>query len=242
MNNNQKSEMTKITVKLFAPMYADFDKQLSAALLRRDAFIDRMIAGEITNLRNDLAGKRMSPEANRYVSGVLKKMGGSKAPPLHQTSIALRATTAAALNEAVEAHNLVRDSFINWLIALLRSSDTLLEKLDLPKRIRGNRRDGTEDMPTSPLKAIEETQSDPLYYLRAACEQQYECGLYSLALPPEMHGLSCYIADEDVPGTPANAEKSSRENEQNELMADLWDFEASISPIKSKRNELKEES
>jgi len=233
MKTTRKSELTKITAKLYAPMYADFDKQLSSALLRRDAFIDRMIAVEIPHLREDLAGKEMSSMAKRYVSQSLKGMGGKKADKLRQVSISLHWETVDSLNEAVRDHNLVRDSFINWMIALLRSSDTLLERLGLPARITALRRYGTEDMPTSPLKAIEEIQSDPLHYLRAACETQHGCGLYALALPTELHGLSCHLPDEDVPGTAANEEKHSRDKE---LLADLGDFEAAISPLKQKQS------
>lgn len=232
METTRKSDLTKITAKIYAPMYADFDKQLTTALLRRDAFIDRMIAVEIPHLREDLAGKTMSPKAKRYVSQSLKGMGGRNADKLRQVSISLHWETVGALNAAVLAHNLVRDSFINWMIALLRSSDTLLERLGLPARITRFRSDGTEDMPTSPLKAIDEIQWDPLYYLRAASETQYGCGLYALGLPTELHGFSCYLPDEDVPGTAANDDKLAKDKE---LLADLGNFEATISPIKPKR-------
>jgi hypothetical protein len=228
MKTERKSEMTKITASLFAPMYVDFDKQLSATLLRRDAFLDRMIATEISHLRKDLIGKKMSSKAKKYVSQSLMKMGADK---LRQVSINIRKETVTALNEAVEAHNLDRNAFINWLIALLRSSDKLLERLGLPTRISdfNFRRIGLEDMATSPLKSIEEIQCDPFYYLRSACENIHECGLYALPLPTQLHGFSCYLSDEDVPGTLANEEKIAKENE---MIAALGDFEASISSIK----------
>jgi hypothetical protein len=38
-------------------MYADFDRQLSDALLRRDAFLDSIVSQEIPHLREDLRGK-----------------------------------------------------------------------------------------------------------------------------------------------------------------------------------------
>lgn len=215
MKNDRKNDLTKVTAKLFAPMYARFDTQLSEALLRRDAFIDRMIANEVPHLRQDLAGKRLSPEANRYISQSLKKMGTQE---LEKKSISIRHSTADALKEAVDEHNLVRDAFLNLLIALLRSTDSLLEQLGLPSRITMFRRDGTEDMPTSPLIAITEIQWDPLYYLRAACEKEYGCGLYALALPLDMHGFACYLPDEDVPGMPANAEKLAREKSMSDLI------------------------
>lgn len=38
-----KDQTTKLTVKLFQPMYAKFSKQLAAMPLLKDAFIEEMI-------------------------------------------------------------------------------------------------------------------------------------------------------------------------------------------------------
>lgn len=222
--------LTKISVKLFAPMYADFDRQISDALLRRDAFLDRMIQQEIPHLREDLKGKRLSGEANRYISRSLKRLGGSKTQPLRQVSISIRHETAEALHVVVEEHNLVRDAFLNRLITLLRSSDKLLEMLGLPKRVDWNRRDGTEDVPTSPLRVIEETLYDPFYYLREACRSRYGCGLNLLGFPLDLVGFYCYLADDEVPGTSAFKE---REESDKLLLADLEVFEANLTPLRT---------
>ena len=69
---------TKLTAKLFEPMYKRFDSQLSSALLRRDAFLDRMIWQEIPHIREDLKGKKLSTNANRYISHSLKGLGGKE--------------------------------------------------------------------------------------------------------------------------------------------------------------------
>lgn len=231
MATAQDRGLTKLTAKLYAPMYADFDRQLSDALLRRDAFLDRMIWQEVPHLREDLGGKRLSNEANRHISHSLKALGGKKAPPLRQVSIAVRHETAEALRAVVEEHNLVRDAFLNRLIALLRSSDKLLKALDLPTRVHWGRQDGTEDMPTSPLRAIEETLWDPFYYLRAACQKHYGCGLHLLEFPVEFMGLYCYLADDQVSGTQAYKDRAE---ENKLLLLDLEDFESFLTPIKAK--------
>ncbi len=218
--------LTKITAKFYAPMYAAFDRQVSDALLRRDVFLDRMIAAEIPHLREDLRGKRLSSAAHNYISQSLKRMGGKNTPPLKQVSLAVASETAKALNKVVVDHNLVRDSFLNLLIALLRSSDPFLKSLGLPLRVGDWPQVGTESMPTSPMKAMEEIQSDPLVYLRDACEYQYSCGLYTLPLRQEWHGLSCYLPDEAVPGTAENQQKT--EDEQEFLKIRLDDFESGI--------------
>lgn len=216
--------LTKLTAKLYDPMYADFDRMISNALLRRDAFLDLMIAQEIPHLREDLEGKQLSSEANRHISHSLKRLG------LRQVSIAVRHETAETLRAVVEEHNLVRDAFLNRLIALLRASDPLLKALGLPNRIRGGRGDGTEDMPTSPLRSIEETLGDPFYYLRAACQERYGCGLHLVEFPEKYMGFYCYLGDDHVPSTPAYKEREEKDREEARLLAEL--FEADLSPIK----------
>lgn len=217
--------LTKLTAKLYDPMYAVFDRRISDALIRRDAFLDLMIAQEIPHLREDLEGKQLSSAANRHISHSLKRLG------LKQVSIAVRHETAETLRAVVEEHNLVRDAFLNRLIALLRASDPLLKALGLPNRVRGGRRDGTEDMPTSPLRSIEETLSDPLHYLRAACQERYGCGLHLLEFPREYMGFSCYLGDDQVPSTQAYKEREEKDREEALLLAEL--FEADLSPIKT---------
>lgn len=231
MATGQDRGLTKLTGKMYEPMFRDFDRQLIGLLLRRDAFLDKVIAQEIPHLRADLKGKRLSDAANRYISQSLKRLGGDKAGVLLQVSIALRHQTADELRYVVEEHNLVRDAFLNRLIVLLRSSDMFLKALDLPTRIEWNRRDGTEDMPMSPLRAIEETLWDPFHYLRAACQTRHGCGLHLLQFPQQLVALSCYLDDEQVPGTQAYRER----DEENRLLLleGLADFEANLTPIKN---------
>lgn len=226
---NQQARATAITVRLFEPMYVDFDRQLSGLLIKRDAFIDRMISVEIPHARSDLEGKELSPVAKRYIAGRLKNLGKGDHPPLKQVCISVRPETADALDRLVKDHNLVRDAFLNRLIMLLRSSDALLEALDLPKRINGFSHTGTQDMPTSPMKAIEEIQWDPLYYLRNACMKKHDCGLYDLPLPEHLDAFSCFLPDEEVPRTLAHAQRLQEEEEWAALLIDLENFESGLS-------------
>ena len=228
------TKLTKLTVKFFAPMYADFDRQMADALLRRDAFLDRVIANEIQNVRADLNGLRLSPKANHYIAGRLKAMGGRNAPPLKQVSIAVRPSTSEALRTLTEEHNLVRDALINWIVVLLRSSDKLLDWLELPKRVNRWTSGGTDDMPTSPVRAIEETQWDPFYYLRAACIERHGCGLYALPLPEQLHGMACYLPDDLVPRTTAFDARKAKEAEESSLLLGMDDFESSLPPLTAK--------
>lgn len=146
----------------------------------------------------------------------------------------MRQSTADALRALAEDHNLVRDALINWIVALLRSSDTLLDRLDLPKRVNRWTAGGIEDMPNSPIRAIEETQWDPFYYLRSDCFERHGCGLYALPLPPQLHGMACYLPDDQVPRTTAFQARAAREAEESSMLIDLGDFEANISKLSAK--------
>lgn len=235
MKTSNDKGLTKLTAKIFAPMYAAFDKQLSEALLRRDAFLDRMICVETPHLREDLEGLKLSPAGYKHISSSLKKLGGKKAPPLRQVSISVRYETAEALRAVVEETNIVRDAFLNRLIALLRSSDNFLKALDLPTRMKPIPGFGIEDMATSPLKVIEETQWDPFYYLRTACLARHGCGLYALPFPMEYVALSCYLPDDEVPETAAFVEKKKRDKEEEKLLLGLDTFESNLTSISAKK-------
>lgn len=223
----QEPTLTKITAKILPSVYWAFTRQVRDALLLRDAFLDRVIANEISHIKLDLKGLKMSDEAKRYVSSELDRLPG-KGKKLHPVSITVRSTTADALREVVKEHNLCRDSLINWIIILLRSTDKLLDLLDLPKSVSTTR--GTDDMPTSPLQAIEAAQWDPFYYLRSASQTQYHCGLYTLLIKalhlPQLNGLSCYLPDEMVPKTDAYKERMKL---YEEMESDLAEFESGLS-------------
>lgn len=224
-------KLTKLSVHFFEPMYVDFDRQMDEAMLRRDAFLDQVISREIEHIHTDLKGKRNSAKANRYIAGKLKSLGGKKAPPLKQVSIAMRHSTADALRQVAQEHNLVRDALVNWIVTLLRSSDQLLRSLDLPTEVASLRQGGTQNMPTSPMKAILETQWDPFYYLRAACRDRHDCGLYELQLPEMLHGFSCYLPDDEVPNTTAFRDRKAKEAELADM---LLDIETALPQINSK--------
>jgi len=201
-----KEQTTKITVKLFQPMYEKFSRQLAAMPLLKDAFIEEMILSELRYLEQDLSGKVNSEAARRYIAGSLKRMG-PKDKELEPVSVKVAMSTAATLRRVVEQHNLCRDAFVNFLFACLRGEDGFLKYLGFSTRVgKIGWQSGVEDMPTSPLKAIEVSLSDPLYYMRSECQDLYSCGLYALELPPQMHGFACHLPDHLVPGTAEHAE------------------------------------
>lgn len=215
-----KMDQTKITVKIYEPLLRDFDRQLDALFIKRDAFLNNMIKMEVQHLAADMEGKRMSTSAKRYVAGELKRLGTV------QVNITVDKSTADDLNSVVEVSNIVRDAFINRLIMLLRSSHQLLTYLELPEFITGSAYDSyVEPMPTSPLKAIEAVHSDPLFYLRVGCQERHQTGLYLLDLPPKLAGFACYLEDALVPGTDAH---SQRQRDVDAMLEELAVLESDV--------------
>ena len=82
---------------------------------------------------------------------------------------------------------------------------------------------------------IEETQGDPFYYLRSACQERHGCGLYALPLPPQLHGMACYLPDDQVPRTMAYEARVAKEAEESALLLGLDDFEANLPPMAAKK-------
>ncbi len=220
MANDQ--QVVKITAKLFSLMHDSFEAQLKRGFISRDAFLDHVISAELKHMEKDLHGLKLSSKANRYISGQLKRLGGDNARELVTVTIKLRKETAVALNELVDFHNLVRDALLNRIVMMLRSNDSLLKKLDLPTRINSRRLEGVQDMPVSPMAAILETMADPFYYLRAACEQEYECGLYVMPLLEGMDAFACYLPDSQVPSTAAYERRVRTEAEEAAMFESLF--------------------
>jgi hypothetical protein len=190
---------TKITAKIQEGLLERFDQDMRGCFLKRDAFLNQVIGSEIAHLREDLQGKRLTPIARTYISGKLKRMG------TRPVNIVVDKQVAADLNAAVEAHNLVRDAFINYLLVCLRSTPRFLKYFELPSHYTGSHFDAAlEPTEVSPLRAIASTMCDPFYYLREAVRERHGTGLYALPMPEEFHGVSCYLPDDEVPGSEAN--------------------------------------
>lgn len=234
--------LTKITAKFFKPLWDDFDARVNSALLRRDAFLDRMLAVEVKHLDADLSRKPLqSTRAKKYVSDKLRAMKGSDGKYAQvQVSIVLRVETAHKLKEVCDRHRVNRDAFLNRLVAFLRASEKFLQALDLPATVNKTLRMGAQDMSTGPLAAIEEVLADPLHYLRSACEEWYGCGIYDLPLGEKLLGLECYISDEDLPGSKAHQEKALREAEAFEAISFLDELEATPEFAESIQKKLRE--
>lgn len=188
-------DTTKITLSIYSGLLNKFNDDLRSLHIKRDAFLNAMIKIETPHLAYELAGRRQSSKAKQHVSGSLKRLGTST------INVVVDKSTAAALNEVVEAGNIVRDAFMNRLIMFLRSSDRNLAYLDLPTHITGSHFENyVEPMPTSPIEAMKVVAADPLYYVRTAIEERFGCGIYTLELSDKLDGFTCYLPDDLMPG------------------------------------------
>lgn len=192
----------KISFRVPPGLWERFSRQATELFLNRAPFLDHMIRRELPELQKELGERRLSNAAKRYISGQLKRQGAKS------VNIEVDERTANALNEAVRQSNLVRDAFLCRLLIFLRSTDALLELLNVPRQVRStiHYQGGgieLEEMPTSPMGAMEAVRDDPLYYLRSYIEQNGASGLYLVQLPKKLDWAACFIEDKDVPGTRA---------------------------------------
>ncbi len=211
-------EQTKITVKIYDKLLTAFNRDIDTLFLKRDAFLNQMIRIETEYLAMDMEGKRLSVRAKRHIAGSLKQLGTTT------VNIVVDQTVSDALKAVVDESNIVRDSFINRMLWLLRGGDALLKYLDLPTYITGSEfeRFIPAAMPTAPLKAMGAVQSDPLHYLRIACEERHNTGLYLLDLPNKFTGMACWIDDRYVPGTSSYIDPNILLEELSALESDAF--------------------
>lgn len=192
----------KISFRVPPGLWQRFSSQASDLFLNRAPFLNHMIKREVSELARDIGERRLSTAAKRYISAQLKRQGA------RSVNIEVEEATAKMLNAAVEKNNLVRDAFLCRLLIFLRSTDALLTHLEVPRKICSSIHTGTgviglEEMPTSPLEAMEAVRDDPLFYVRSWVEHNWQCGIYLVQLPQDVDWAACYMDDKDVPGTRA---------------------------------------
>lgn len=189
---------TKITVKVTPWNLKLLNTQLSDCCIKRDAFIENLIEIETPKLALEMADKRQSTAAKRYISGELKRKG----PKV--VNMKISQSTAQQLNEVVSQCNMVRDAFINRLIFLLTAPTEILTLVDLPGTI-SEAMESTNyvnaSLPTSPLAAIQEIVADPFFHFRAWLDEPGLDGIYLRHLSDKLPYLACYMEDVNVPGT-----------------------------------------
>ena len=195
--------------------------EIDRACLRRDAYLDRVLAHESKKLREEIPSPN-SPEARRFLQEQLQSL--DRVP----VNLSLSPSTIESVNETCKDLNLVRDCFINrvlffLVVADLRNFERFLE-VDLSDYLPDMLSDLDREALYAPLwngglKAIAEiVNGDPFWTLRNAIEWAREqdedllleplhaCVIVPSMFPKKVPGvmaLNCYLPDEYVPGTRA---------------------------------------
>jgi hypothetical protein len=209
--------MPKTTISFNVPpkLWSAFKTQTDSLFLSRAPFLDDMVRRELRELRSELRGLRLSLRAKRHIAGAMKRTG-----PV-SVNIEVRPETAEALREATHEHNLVRDAFMSRLVVFLRSTDAFLKLLGLPLvATSAGTAANLEEMPSSPLGAMEAVRDDPLFYIRHHVEAHYKTGIYQLRLPQELDWAACYLPDEEIPGTAAQRRQQKKHDALLAMVSD----------------------
>lgn len=122
-----KNDLTKISVRLWTPLRDRLNKMCHEAFIKRDPFMNAVLAVEAPRLRKQLAGRRQSAEAKRYVSRSL----GYLNPKWVLVNWQVEKSTAQSINEICEQANACRDAVINRIVLFLTAEERLLRKCKL---------------------------------------------------------------------------------------------------------------
>lgn len=206
-------QKTKTSISFNVPekLWNAFKTQTDNLFLTRSTFLDHVIANELQYLRSDLRGLRQSHKAKRHVANAMRDKVS--------VNIEVHTKTAEDLRDAMQVHNVVRDAFIARLLVLLRSTDGFLKHLNLHTVATCNGPGWSlEEMPSSPMKAMEAIRDDPLFYVRHHVEQVHQVGLYRVRFDPSLDWAACYLDDEQVTGTAAHRKQKNIEKTLAELL------------------------
>jgi hypothetical protein len=186
-------DTTKILVSVRIETLQKFKAVMQDLPLKRDAYLDQAIQAEIPEFKKEMADRRMSDKAFRYVRRSFKRDINST-----RVSIELRKSTAHALDAALKATNTPRDSFINRLLLFMNCTEGLLKFLDIAAD------DSVQyGVPVSPMLAARCVLRSPLSALRESLQKDPSGsdGIYITPLPRKLVGIACYLSDWEVPGT-----------------------------------------
>ena len=115
----------KISVKIWRPIIDKLDAKLDAACLRRDAFLARLLAGELDQLDTEVSLPN-SPAAHDFTFERLDALDRKL------VSIALAPELARRLHDICMRKAIVRDAFFNRLFLLLAAQPKIIDTLFFP--------------------------------------------------------------------------------------------------------------
>lgn len=118
-----KTDLKKISTKVWEPILNKLDKKLDAACLKRDAYLSKVLTVELAHLDSELVFPN-SPEAHKFVSDRLERLKPRKA-----VSLSLDEDVVNRLNDVCGKKNVVRDAFLNRLLLILAFAPDTIDRL-----------------------------------------------------------------------------------------------------------------
>ena len=113
---------TKISVKIWRPIINKLDAKIEASCLRRDAYLAKVLEGELTELDREVCLPN-SQAAHDHVLEELDKLDRKL------VSLALPPALAERLKDICSRKRIVRDAFFNRLFLLLAASPKSIDVL-----------------------------------------------------------------------------------------------------------------
>jgi adenylate kinase family enzyme len=198
---------TKITVRLIDVLNNRLNKHISNCFIKRDQFVAHLIKTQFPSIRSAFHNKKLSLKAKRFISGNIKR-GDTKL-----VNIQIDKDIAQELNQLVNEHNLVRDALINRIIFFAIADTKILKTMRIPTTIEdiAPLSEFLITLPIAPFNMMKEITYDPLFFLKEAFNAVHLESLYLIDFQNfgfkndlrTISQLSCYIEDDQVPGTDA---------------------------------------
>jgi hypothetical protein len=226
MTSDNSRLTQKISVKVWRPIVEKLDKRMSAACLRRDAYLTRVLEVELKQLDEEVRNAS-SEMARTFITNKLEAM-----PDRKLVSLTLRTDLVERLGEICERKRIVRDSFLNRLLLLLSASTTVFDhllNLDQDWKRKLLREYKNETFFENTFYPIED-DINPFWAVRDWIDlndptgQSDDEGIYTTFWGEErfnnidLTGLNCFVHDWRIPNHPAEI---ARRKDLDELLTIL---------------------
>lgn len=114
--------LRKITTRIWHTAFDRFEKRMDEQCLRRDLFLNRVMAIELEHLAKEVSIPN-SEAAEAFVTDRLKQLDRK------MISLAIRSDLADRLDAICSEKRIVRDAFLNRLILMLAAPPSLIDRL-----------------------------------------------------------------------------------------------------------------
>lgn len=164
---NTETEMTKMTARIWEPIWDRFQERTKATFIKRDAFASRLIEMEVPEIRKEYANMKLLSGGKKQISMNLKKASPRNVPG----NLYLCNKVDQEFTDVIKSHNLVRDAILNRMLFWSICSPGILERLNIPGFV--DRRSAFRDAPgrpVSPVAVMENILEDPRNLARWSLE------------------------------------------------------------------------